>query len=302
MKNKKDFAVAVSVSRKPKKYAKGGQIPSAKEESRPGTQEERNDKKDIRQNSSDKPAKHDGVLDRSTEAQARKPSHTPLKRPSMVPSDAFSVKLRDHESDLEEYAKVNEGTQHQPPRDDDESDPKKRGRSPHPMKMMATGGKVEEDADHQDDIHNQKVDHEYGDGDEQDDQGSPEGLESDDDMKSPARSKFMAGKMMADGGEVDDEEEMEHDASIAGAIMRKRKYAEGGEVDLDMNAEEEPNHEDDDSYEALQKENYSEEAGLDEAKNPKDSSEHGHEISDEDAHDMVSKIRKLMSKRSPITK
>ena len=277
--SKKDFAVAVAVSRKPKKYAKGGQIPSVKEESLPGTQEERNDKKDIEMNSKSSP-------------MPPRPSRVPLKHPSMVKSDAFSVKLRDQEDHLE--AKM-------PPKNETEHIQYDDEHALH-SKKFAAGGKVEEDADHQDDIHNQKVEDEYGDGAEQDEQGSPEGLESDDDMESPAKSKFMSGKMMAEGGPVDDEEEMEHDASIAGAIMRRKKMAEGGAVDLSLNADEEPNHEDDESSEALSKENYNESEGLEHLDQPKDSNERGHVISDEDAHDLVGKIRKLMSKRSPITK
>lgn len=95
----------------------------------------------------------------------------------------------------------------------------------------------------------------------------------------------------ADGGEI-------HPKSVAEACMMKRKrMAKGGEVDLSENAEEHKNMEDDLSFEALKKENYSESDGLDELDSPKDSNEHGHDI-DSDKHDMISSIRKkIKSKR-----
>lgn len=96
------------------------------------------------------------------------------------------------------------------------------------------------------------------------------------------------------GGMMMDEE---HDASVSDAIMRKRNkkmYADGGEVDLSINADEEPNHEDDLSYEALKKENYSETPGLDALDSPMDSNEDGHELSDADEHDMIEAIRRKM--------
>lgn len=83
--------------------------------------------------------------------------------------------------------------------------------------------------------------------------------------------------------------------SVADEIMRKKKmYAEGGEVDLSENAEEEPNNEDDMSYEALKKENYSESDGLEALDQPEDSNEKSHEPSDSDEHDMVESIRRKM--------
>lgn len=107
-------------------------------------------------------------------------------------------------------------------------------------------------------------------------------------------------KPYAEGGSIDDEEDIEHDASIAGAIMRKR-MADGGQVDLSQNADEEPNNEDDLSSEALMKENYSESDGLDDLDQPEESNEHGHDL-DSDDHDLVSKIMKRLKTKSPITK
>lgn len=108
---------------------------------------------------------------------------------------------------------------------------------------------------------------------------------------------------LAKGGTVkDSHDEDEHYDSIASAVMAKKRrakmMAEGGMVDLDENAMEEPNNLDDMNYEALKKENYAEEHGLSAMGSPEDSNEHGHELSDEDMHDMVDSIRrKLKAKR-----
>lgn len=144
--------------------------------------------------------------------------------------------------------------------------------------------------------------------------GSPPASKPDDSR--PPEDEYMADHF-ADGGDVD-----EHYSNIADAILaRKRKakemlseaqdanrearnsgylkesedksYAEGGEVDLSENADEEPNNEDQMSYEALKKENYSETAGLDEIHSPMDSGQHGDDI-DHDEHDMVESIRRKM--------
>lgn len=132
---------------------------------------------------------------------------------------------------------------------------------------------------------------------------------------------------MAEGGEAEQEEE--HHDSIAAAIMARRKelhdqidsgahdldeavkMAEGGEVngmdsidthedadqaDLSRNAEEDANMEDQTSFNALRKENYSESEGLDELDSPKGSNEHGRDI-DGNKHDMVESIRRKMNSK-----
>lgn len=116
--------------------------------------------------------------------------------------------------------------------------------------------------------------------------------------------EYMAGRMrMAEGGEAEMpfDGSMDEESSIADSIMKRRKYAQGGEVDLSMNADEEPNHEDDLSFEALKKENYSESEGLEDLDSPEDSNEHGdmRESSEEDDRDMISSIRKKMRMRNP---
>lgn len=139
---------------------------------------------------------------------------------------------------------------------------------------------------------------------EEDMQQEPQGLQEDDDQMKPSDEEIMSNKMpmLAEGGLLDEESEIEHAASIAAAIMAKRKrMAEGGMVDLAQNAEEEPNNEDQMSFEALKKENYSESDGLDQLDQPEDSNLHGDDI-DSDKHDMVSAIRKKMKMRSPISR
>lgn len=103
-----------------------------------------------------------------------------------------------------------------------------------------------------------------------------------DDMRPP-KDEYMADHF-AEGGEAEG-----HYGSVSDAIMAKKRrakmMADGGQVQIDDNAREEPNHEDDLSYEALKKENYSEDAGLDHMDSPMDSNEHGHALPDADEHD-----------------
>ena len=120
-----------------------------------------------------------------------------------------------------------------------------------------------------------------------------------------------------------DEEEEEHHNSIASAVMaRMKKMAEGGEIlrhkdeddikshdsiysddsdtaDLSRNADEDANEEDQSSWNALRKENYSESEGLRKLSNPQDSDEHGdeEEMDSHDEHDMISSIRRKMKSR-----
>lgn len=133
----------------------------------------------------------------------------------------------------------------------------------------------------------------------------------------------------ADGGEVADD----HEDSLAAAIMSRKdresamnsdsdedemiNMALGGEIieddndihshgsmesddsdqaDLSRNADEDANEEDQASFNALRKENYSESDGLDELDSPKDSNTKGHELSDEDENDMVDSVRRKMNK------
>lgn len=86
--------------------------------------------------------------------------------------------------------------------------------------------------------------------------------------------------------------------SVAEAIRIKHKYANGGEVDLSENADESPNVEDQLSYNALRKENYSESPALEELDYDTDKSI-GHDLPDEDSHgmDMIDQIRRRMKSK-----
>ena len=125
------------------------------------------------------------------------------------------------------------------------------------------------------------------------------------------------GHFSPDDSEMQPEEEAhdEHENSIAAAIMAKKRmasggtvrsgsptmdYADGGEVDLSRNADEDPNNEDQMSFEALKKENYSESEGLRElGDQPHDSNlkSDSEEMDSHDRYDMVDAIRKKMKSK-----
>lgn len=146
---------------------------------------------------------------------------------------------------------------------------------------------------------------------------SPEGLETDNDQERP--SDFMDEQdpsMYADGGEI--EEDLQHHASLAAAIMAKREaakmlmsdsdddeavlMAEGGQVDIDENNQEQPNGYYARNEDAALKENYDEDFMDDDQ--PTDSNEMEPKHKEEDVNDnsLVSAIRRRMTKRSPITR
>ena len=302
---KQALAIAYSVKRKSpkKKMAEGGPV-SAKTEKRPMPETKANDAQDIAQNSTKKPLHEANWTDQPTLSQARKgPKTTAIKHPRMVPSSAFSTRLRDEEDHLEDSAGVNNGPQRQPPEHDNEEGPDRQGPSTPSlkMKMMAKGGMAsgshDEDAAEHADLH-EHVSMEIGEGPEDDELEHPAHLEEDDDMETMPVDEYMAGHF-AKGGmahEMDDqpmeEEEMEHAADIAAAIMmqRRKRMADGGiashesiyphpeadQADLSRNADEDANEEDQLSFNALRKENYSETPGLNQLDSPMDSNEHGY--------------------------
>lgn len=108
-------------------------------------------------------------------------------------------------------------------------------------------------------------------------------------------------KGLAEGGEIDHDEEMlDHAASIASAIMAKRRMANGGQVDIEENNEEMPNPFDE-LNEAALKENY--DSDFEDLTQPDDSNEidDPSEEAQENRLDKVSAIRRRMKKRSAIT-
>ena len=125
-------------------------------------------------------------------------------------------------------------------------------------------------------------------------------------------------RMKARGGEAGNPKlqqshmEPEELKSVADAIRGRKRMAEGGEVDdkiggrdslfsfpkedqadVKRNAEEDANMEDQSSFNALRKENYSESEGLRQMDSPRDSNLKGDDI-DSDAWDHISEIRKRM--------
>lgn len=278
---KQGLAIAYAVKKKAgeKKMAEGGPV-SAKAEKRPMPNARHDDAKDIIQNSAKKPLVEDKMLSRPDRASLKGMRTTPIKHPTMVPSSAFSTRLRAEEDDLMRSAKVNNGMQEEPPREDDETDPQEKGPSDPAlkMKMMAEGGEVSDDEE--------EVDH------------TQEIKDKDRENDEIARDLASEKPKMAHGG-IMDEDEMEHHASIVSAIMaRKDKMmAEGGVID-DPNMEEPETYEHDD--EASLKENYDED--MHSAQQPEDSNEHSDKLTDEDAHDMVSRIMKRAMRKSPMVK
>jgi hypothetical protein len=157
----------------------------------------------------------------------------------------------------------------------------------------------------------------------------------DDDMVlNPAHGKYSADDSE---DQPQPEEHEEHSNSITAAIMAKRdrlhaeidsgahdmdeavRMAEGGQIhskgswdthesadqaDLSRNADEDANEEDQMSFGALRKENYSESAGLSQLDNPKDSAQKGDEEEKDssDRNDMIGSIRKRMNMKRQFSK
>lgn len=325
------LAIAYSVKRKgKKKMAEGGPV-SAKSEARP--MPDAKGQEQVSRNSGNKPPKNDQWLDQPTVAQAQSNNGRmvkPIAKPRMVPSNAFSIRMRDEEDHLQSSAGVNDGPQEQPPKHDDEEGPDRQGPQVHDMqdehstgrKPYAKGGKVEQaDYGHkankyEDDLLDLGPSHDEGAqmADSHDEEGANRQGHPVMDMEEPHNDDQDMIYGFADGGEV----ENDHADSIAAAIMAKRdrmhaaidsgardldeavKMAEGGQVDLSINADEEPNNEDQMSFEALKKENYSESEGLEQlGDQPHDSNLKGdaREHDEEDKHDMVDAISNKIARR-----
>lgn len=322
---KQSLAIAYSVKRKAKKMAQGGSI---KDEKRPMPDQTADDSSMVSRNSSNKASKEDSWTSRPDMKQSQKgPKTTAIKHPKMVPQDGYSVRLRDEEDDLQISAKVNDGPQEQPPERDNEEDPDRQGpkvpdeqrQHDNGRKPYAAGGKVEES----------DLEQSAGPSEDEGKMYAKENNEMDaaaygdavPDMEDPHNEDQNKIYGYADGGMIDNEEELEHAASIAAAIMMKmrKKMAEGGEVngrdsiyahpeedqaDLSRNAEEDANMEDQSSFDALRKESYSESEGLEALDQPHDSNLRSPEHDEEDVDDasIVSAIRAKMKRKSPISR
>lgn len=125
-----------------------------------------------------------------------------------------------------------------------------------------------------------------------------------DDADTP--EEFMM--MMSRGGHIPspDMESMhdidlpvidEDDHDMIAELMYRRHMADGGEVDLDLNAEEQPNFYYKRNEDEVLKENYDED--MDDMSQPEDSNEHAdeRESDEENEHDDVENIRRRMKSR-----
>lgn len=92
-----------------------------------------------------------------------------------------------------------------------------------------------------------------------------EGDPTIDDAYSERSQNMVSGKSLMHSPEEswDDGEDTADNASVAQNIRNRKKFADGGMVDLDENAEEGSNYADELNEDALKKENYSEKSGLD---------------------------------------
>lgn len=281
------LAIAYSVKRNNrKKMAKGGMAyknDSAVTEDRPMPSERDNDAAMVSRNSMKKPLIDAEMTSRPDIKQATKGGIFKIKHPKMVPQNAYSVRMRDEEDDLEMSAKPNNGPQEQPPKRLDEEGADRQGPKVPDMqrqhnnkrKPYAEGGSIEH---------------------EMMEQPHPEADEEHEDSLIATIMARRAANKALDSGSHD-----EDDAAM---------YAEGGEIhshdsiysddsdqaDLSRNADEDANEEDQLSFNALRKENYSESEGLKQLSQPEDSNRHGHEI-DSDDHDMVESVRRKISAR-----
>lgn len=331
------LAIAYSVKKRAKKasggtvesgsptmnYAEGGDI-SASNEKRPMPENRYNDSSEASRNSGNKPASQDSWTDRPTERQAvanNSRRTMPIKHPKMVPSSVINARLRDQEDDLQSSAAPGSPDQ-QPARSMDEEDANKHGSDPDMAKPHTTAKAYAEGGSINGEVS-------FHDAEEDRDPNMSPIRES---YMSPPEDEFMAGHFAEGGGielemmdQPEEEEHIDHDASVASAIMAKRrKFARGGEImeeadpirshgsmdthesadqaDLSRNADEDANEEDQASWMALRKENYSESAGLDALDSPMDSAQKGHAEEDDHDRSIVGAIRRKMKSKSPISR
>ncbi len=194
------LAISYAIKRKNKKMAKGGVV---KGEPLPMPDQVANDSMQVSQNSGKKPIKQAEWTDSPTVEQAMRPSKTPLSKPKLVGSDAFSVRYRD---EVEQEFQEPKGYKAEPPESMDEIDAKKSGPQVPDMQKQ----------------HNNKM-AAYAHGGEV----SPED-EIEDEHYSSITAAIMAKKAR---------QAMMSDSEDDKAVM----MAEGGMVDIDENAEEQPN-------------------------------------------------------------
>lgn len=318
----KNLGVAMAVRNKNmKKMAKGGPV-SAKGEERPMPDQIHNDAPQADM-ASKKPLKQADWTDQPTLAQAQsRPKVQPIQHPRMVKSDVLQTRLMGKEDHLQSAA-APMSDKAQPPKEDNEMGADRQGPKVHPLKMMAKGGMLPAGSEAD------MAEHPPG-LESDDDMEGPKSVEymagymaahkkyaqgGGVDGKQPISAVFehespdamamagddddeMGAQMAADGGMIDHEMEDEKHSSIAAAIMARKgrkMMAEGGQVDIEDNAQEEPNGLQD-LNEAALKENY--DSDMEDVSQPEDSNEMGdeHEDESENKMDRISAMRSRMSK------
>lgn len=208
----------------------------------------------------------------------------------MMPEDHGIEEMeREDEAHLQSMEAPSEDMGESEARSLNEEGPNRRGpRVPAlDMKMMAEGGMAQEEIDDQ----------------------------AHDSMAAAIMAKRRKSALMDSDSDIDHEMLMASGGSVESG-SHDMDMAEGGEIngmdsiyahpekdqaDLRRNAEEDANMEDQSSFNALRKENYSESAGLRQMDSPMDSNEHGHDI-DSDEHDRVSAIRRRMAAKRQFRK
>lgn len=320
MSQPKSLAIAYSTQRRSKKAKGSTANESAASERRPMPEERDKDAHMTSENSSRKPPKDDTMTSRPDREQSTKGSTQRLKHPKMVPQSLYSVRLRDEEDHLER-SEAPAAPAEQPPRHDDEKQPKRQGpdASSLHMKKMAEGGSVhlDEMMEHQD---NALASEEARDADMN--RSRTGTIEADrkrhlafnieaqrHDMEAKEHHRLAAEAYKRhkesepsdamDEDQPDDAPMDDEGAEIASILSKRYKFADGGEVDLSRNADEDPNEEDQMSFEALKKENYSESEGLDDLDQPEDSNTMGDikETDSENEHDEIEAIHRRIAKR-----
>lgn len=336
---KQSIAIAYSMKKKAKKasggtvesgsptmnMAEGGSI-SASNERRPMPDNRYDDSAMASRNSSKKAPSQDSWTDTPTERQARANDSRAMKKikhPKMVPSSVINARLRDQEDDLQDSAAPASPSE-QPNSSYNEEDADRQGPAVPDMqrehsnhrKPYAKGGSINGEVS----FESAEEDHD------------PNMSPIRESYMSPPEDEYMAGHF-AEGGSIDhemmdqpeEEEDIDHSASVASAIMARRRLARGGEImeeadpilshdsiysddssqaDLSRNADEDANEEDQLSFNALRKENYDESSALRQADHPMDSNMKSPEHDEMDVNDrsVVGSIRRKMKSKSPISR
>jgi hypothetical protein len=235
---KRNIAIAYAVQRKAKnkrKMAEGGSI-SASNEKRPMPDNRYDDSKMVSQNSGNKAPKNDQWLDQPTVQQAKANDSRrvlPIKRPKMVPSNAFSTRLYDEEGRLQESAGVNEGPQIQPPKHDDEEGADRQGPKVSDMedehsthrKPYAKGGQID-DMDHPSKHDMEPADHEIQEREREDEAHL---MSMEEPSEDEGRADAMSRNEMSPNRHGDEVPDMEDEHSTG-----RKPYAGGGRIGDDI--------------------------------------------------------------------